>query len=65
MSKILVVDDEPNIIELVKLYLEREGYQVHGLGNGREALSQLDSISPDIVVLDLMLPDINGFELCR
>lgn len=65
MPKVLVVDDEPNIIELVKLYLEREGYQVEGVANGHDALSRLSSTSPDLVVLDLMLPDIDGFEVCR
>ena len=62
---ILVVDDEPNIIELAKLYLEREGYRVAGARNGSEALSKVDAVSPALVVLDLMLPDIDGFEVCR
>jgi len=65
MAKILVVDDEPNIIELAKLYLERDGYQVEGVGTGQDALSQLSSFNPDLIVLDLMLPDIDGFEVCR
>lgn len=65
MPKILVVDDEPNIIELAKLYLEREGYQVEGVSNGQDALSGLSRINPDLIILDLMLPDIDGFEVCR
>ena len=65
MPKILVVDDEPHIIELTKLYLEREGYQVEGVGCGQDALSKLSSINPDLIILDLMLPDIDGFEVCR
>lgn len=65
MPKILVVDDEPNIIELAKLYLEREGYQVEGVANGRDAISRQSAINPDLIVLDLMLPDIDGFEVCR
>jgi DNA-binding response OmpR family regulator len=65
MSKILAVDDESNILELVKLYLEREGYQVETAGTGGEALSKLEAASPDLVILDLMLPDIDGFEVCR
>jgi len=65
MPRILVVDDEPNIIELVKLYLEREGYQVEDAANGRDALSRLSAVNPELVVLDLMLPDIDGFEVCR
>jgi DNA-binding response OmpR family regulator len=65
MPKILVVDDEPNIIELTKLYLEREGYQVEGATNGHDALSMQRTINPDLIILDLMLPDIDGFEVCR
>jgi DNA-binding response OmpR family regulator len=65
MAKILVVDDEPNIVELAKLYLERDGYQVEGVGTGQDALSRLSSFNPDLIVLDLMLPDIDGFEVCR
>lgn len=65
MPRIMVVDDEPNIIELAKLYLEREGYQVEGAANGQDALSRLGAVNPDLIVLDLMLPDIDGFEVCR
>jgi DNA-binding response OmpR family regulator len=65
MTTILVVDDEPNILELAKLYLEQEGYRVEGVGNGNDALSRLDTAQPALVVLDLMLPDIDGFEVCR
>ena len=65
MPKILVVDDEPNIIELAKLYLEREGYQVEGVANGHDALSRQSTLNPDLIILDLMLPDIGGFEVCR
>jgi len=65
MPRVLVVDDESNIIELAKLYLEREGYQVEGVATGQDALSRQVSFNPDIVILDLMLPDIDGFEVCR
>jgi DNA-binding response OmpR family regulator len=65
MPKILVVDDEPNIIELAKLYLEREGYEVEGAANGSDALSRQSANNPDLIVLDLMLPDIDGYEVCR
>jgi two-component system, OmpR family, alkaline phosphatase synthesis response regulator PhoP len=65
MTNILVVDDEPNIQELVKLYLEKEGYRVELSGNGRDAIIKLESFKPALVVLDLMLPDIDGFEVCR
>ncbi len=65
MSRILVVDDEPNIVELAKLYLEREGHQVEGVANGHDAISKQIAVKPDLIVLDLMLPDIDGFEVCR
>jgi len=65
MTTILVVDDEPNILELAKLYLEQEGYRVEGVSNGSNALSRFDAVKPALIVLDLMLPDIDGFEICR
>ena len=65
MPNILIVDDEPNIVELASLYLEREGFRVEGASTGSEALSKQSTHGPDLVVLDLMLPDIDGFEVCR
>jgi DNA-binding response OmpR family regulator len=65
MTTLLVVDDEPNILALAKLYLEQEGYRVEGVGNGKDALLKMNSIKPSLIVLDLMLPDIDGFEVCR
>jgi len=65
MTTILVVDDEPNISELARLYLEREGYRVEEAATGGDALSKLDAVKPALVILDLMLPDIDGFEVCR
>lgn len=65
MPTVLVVDDEPNIIELVRLYLERDGYRVEGAASGQDALAKQTALAPDLVVLDLMLPDIDGFEVCR
>jgi len=65
MTTLLVIDDEPNILALAKLYLEQEGYRVEGVGNGKDALSKMNSIKPSLIVLDLMLPDIDGFEVCR
>ena len=60
MPKILVVDDEPNIIELARLYLERENYEVAGVSSGQEALTRQVADKPDLIILDLMLPDIDG-----
>jgi DNA-binding response OmpR family regulator len=65
MTTILVVDDEANILELAKLYLEQEGYRVEGVANGNDALLKVSSVKPSLIVLDLMLPDIDGFEVCR
>ncbi len=65
MLKVLAVDDELNILELVKLYLEREGYRVETASTGNDTLAKVETFSPDLIVLDLMLPDIDGFEVCR
>jgi len=62
---VLIVDDEPNIVQLARLYLEREGYRVQAAGDGRTALSAVKSLSPDLVVLDVMLPELDGLEVCR
>jgi len=62
---VLVVDDEPNIVELARLYLEAEGYRVVAASDGREALSRVKEIHPALVVLDLMLPELDGWEVCR
>ena len=62
---ILVVDDEPNIIELAKMYLQNEGYIVESARDGREALTKIKSLQPALVVLDLMLPEVDGWEVCR
>ncbi len=65
MARILLVDDEANIIALARLYLEREGYQVSAASNGQQALAEAARLASDLVVLDIMLPDIDGFEVCR
>jgi DNA-binding response OmpR family regulator len=62
---ILVVDDEPNIIQLARLYLERENFRVEAAGDGRIALDKVDKLRPALMVLDLMLPEIDGLEVCR
>lgn len=62
---ILLVDDEPNIIELAQLYLEREGYRTVSAADGQAALDAVDKHRPDLIVLDLMLPEIDGLEVCR
>jgi two-component system phosphate regulon response regulator PhoB len=65
MNTILVVDDEPDLRELVRFNLDQAGYRVETASSGREALQALRRSPPDLVVLDLMLPDISGTELCR
>jgi DNA-binding response OmpR family regulator len=64
-TRILVVDDEPKITDVLKSYLERDGFQVASAGNGRQAIERADGYKPDLVILDLNLPDIDGLEVCR
>ena len=65
VARILVVDDEPNIREVVGLYLRREGHTVISAADGEEALLLFRRSDPELVILDLMLPKLNGFEVCR
>lgn len=62
---ILVVDDEPHIVELVTLYLANEGFCVESAGSGTSALSKFAEVQPSLIVLDLMLPELDGWEVCR
>jgi DNA-binding response OmpR family regulator len=64
-ERILVVDDEVNIVDLVTLYLEREGYRVDSAFDGATALEMIRDDEPALVVLDIMLPEMDGFEVCR
>jgi DNA-binding response OmpR family regulator len=64
-TRILVVDDEPNIREVVELYLRREGFEVDTAADGAAALQALEGHRPDLIVLDLMLPLLNGMQLTR
>ncbi len=64
-SKILVVDDEAHIIELARIYLTREGYDVEGVGDGAQALTRFSQVKPDLVVLDIMLPGTDGLTICK
>ncbi len=65
MTRILVVDDEKALVDLVRSYLEREQYEVMTAGDGRTALELARTAQPDLVVLDVMLPEIDGIEVCR
>lgn len=62
---ILLVDDEPNILRLARMYLEREGFRVESVSDGKAALEAVKRLKPDLLVLDLMLPELNGMEVCR
>jgi DNA-binding response OmpR family regulator len=62
---ILVIDDDRNIVELVKLYLNNEGYTVEVAHTGREGLRKFAQLNPSLVLLDLMLPEVDGYEVCR
>jgi DNA-binding response OmpR family regulator len=62
---ILLVDDEPNILQLSRMYLEREGYRVAAVGDGHAALDEITRLRPTLVVLDIMLPEVDGLEICR
>ncbi|MBQ4052443.1 MAG: response regulator transcription factor [Clostridia bacterium] len=65
MSRILVVDDEKNICELLTLYLVKDGYSVETAGDGEEALQKFNSFDPDLILLDIMLPKKDGWQVCR
>jgi DNA-binding response OmpR family regulator len=64
-SKVLVVDDEDHIVELARIYLTREGYEVEGVGDGSQALARFGQVKPDLVVLDIMLPGADGLAICK
>jgi two-component system alkaline phosphatase synthesis response regulator PhoP len=62
---ILVIDDEPNIIELARLYLERDGFRVVGVGDGLAAMESVERLRPALMILDIMLPNLDGLEICK
>ena len=62
---ILLVDDEPSIVQLARMYLERENFRVEAAGDGEAALAAVKRLNPQLVVLDVMLPRLDGFEVCR
>jgi DNA-binding response OmpR family regulator len=64
-GKILVADDEANIVQLLRLYLREEGYEVVAAHDGRQAIERFHAESPDLVLLDLMMPEVGGFEVCQ
>jgi len=64
-QKILIVDDEPDILELIEYNLKKEGYQVYTARNGQEAVAEAKKVLPDLIVLDIMMPKMDGIEACR
>ena len=64
-KRVLVVDDEPHIVKLVKLSLGNQNYDIVGITSGKEAISYANDNAPDILVLDLMMPGVNGYEVCQ
>jgi two-component system OmpR family response regulator len=65
MSKILIVDDDAHIRELAKVFLQTEGFDIYEAADGMEALSKLETVTVDMVILDIMMPNMDGWELCR
>lgn len=64
-EKVLIADDDPNVVELLSLYLTKDGYQVVAAADGKEALTRIREENPDLVILDVMLPQVDGWEVCR
>ncbi len=65
MSKIMIVDDDPNIRELVTALLQNNGFEACEAADGREALQKMTQDNPDLAIIDIMMPNMDGFELCR
>ena len=64
-QKILIVDDEPDILELIEYHLKKEGYQVFLASNGHEGIHVAKQVHPDLIILDIMMPKMDGIEACR
>lgn len=64
-ARILVIDDDVNICELIRLYFQQEGYEVTSVNNGKKAIEVFSRIAPNIVILDIMLPGADGWQVCR
>lgn len=64
-QKILIVDDEPDILELIEYNLKKEGYQVFTASNGQEGITVAKKVHPDLIILDIMMPKMDGIEACR
>lgn len=65
MNKILIIDDDNNICELLRLYIEKEGYKVIIANDGKSALKIFEETNPKLIMLDIMLPELDGWQVCR
>ena len=65
MRDILIVDDDPNVHEILRMYLEKDGFEVRSAHNGTEGTAKASEDPPDLAILDIMLPDFDGYEVCR
>ncbi|MDD5408906.1 MAG: response regulator [Candidatus Omnitrophica bacterium] len=64
-TKLLIIDDEPGLVEMLTMRLEANDYQVISASDGREGLDRARNENPDLIILDLMLPEIDGYKVCR
>ena len=65
MARILIVDDEPNIVLALELLMKREGYEVLTVDDGQKVFEVLKEFSPDLILLDIMMPKMDGYEVCQ
>ena len=63
MSKVMIVDDENDIVELIRFVLERDGHQVFSAKNGKEALEKVVDVNPDLIISDIMMPEMDGYTM--
>jgi DNA-binding response OmpR family regulator len=64
-KKVLIVDDEPNIVAALEYLLQRNGYEVRSASNGEQALREVEAFAPDLVLLDIMMPQQSGYDVCQ
>jgi len=65
MPGILIVDDEPNLVLALELLMKKEGYETHAVSDGEKALEVAEWLRPDLILLDVMMPKVDGFEVCQ
>jgi DNA-binding response OmpR family regulator len=65
MPRILIVDDEPNLVLALELLMKKEGYETHAVDDGEKALEAAERLRPDLILLDVMMPKLDGYEVCQ